>query len=283
MNQFEWARTSRDGLHLHTQSWEPAGLPQAAITLIHGYGEHCGRYRHVAAALTAAGYAIVTGDQRGHGRSGGPRGHTPSYDHLMDDVESLVAEMRRRFPDQPQFLYGHSMGGNLTLNYVLRRRPQLAGVVVTSPWLRLAFAPPAWRVLLGRAVDRFFPAFAQDTGQNFESLSRDPAVGAAWQADPLTHNLMSARLFTSTYAAGQWALAHAGEWTLPLLLMHGDADSLTSAAATREFAAQVPGCTLKLWPGLRHEMHNEPEQQQIFQAIDSWLQARLAVAATVGM
>lgn len=280
MQQTEWLRDAGDGLRLHTQLWAPERAPVAAVTLVHGYGEHCGRYRHVAEALTARGFAIVTGDHRGHGRSPGPRGHTPSYEQLMDDIGLMVRAAAERYPGLPQFIYGHSMGGNFTLNYVLRRRPSLAGVVVTSPWLRLAFAPPSWRVLLARSIDRFYPALIQDTGQNLDGLSRDPQVAAAWQADPLVHSKMSARLFTASYAAGEWALAHAHEWVLPLLLMHGGADPVTSAEASREFAASAPGCVFKVWDGLRHEMHNEPEQAQVIAAIADWLEARVPAPAT---
>ncbi|KPV48748.1 hypothetical protein SE17_36400, partial [Kouleothrix aurantiaca] len=157
MKQFDWARTSADGIRLHLQSCEPDAPPRAAVTLVHGYGEHSGRYRHVAAALADAGFALVTGDHRGHGKSGGARGHTPSYEHILDDIGAMLEAAHARFPGLPQFIYGHSMGGNFTLNYVLRRRPQLAGVVATGPWLRLAFEPPRWQVTLARVMDRVYP------------------------------------------------------------------------------------------------------------------------------
>lgn len=275
MEHQEWQRQSADRLGLYTQSWAPAGAPRAVLTLVHGFGEHSGRYGHVAAALVGAGYALVTGDHRGHGQSQGRRGHTPTYEHLMDDVGSLLGAAAERFPGRPQLIYGHSMGGNLALNYVLRRRPALDGAVVTAPWLRLAFAPPRWKVAIGRAMDRIYPALLQSSGQDFAALSRDGAIGAAYAADPLVHTKISARMFTSLYAAGLWALDHAAEFALPLLLMHGGADTVTSAAATREFGAKVPDCTLKIWDGFFHEIHNEPEQQQIFDAITGWLDARV--------
>ena len=279
MKQFEWARAAGDGTQLHAQCWEPEGPPRAAVTLVHGFGEHCGRYRHVAAALTGAGYAVVTGDHRGHGKSGGLRGHTPSYEALLDDVDGLARAAAERFAGLPQFVYGHSMGGNVTLNYLLRRRPALDGAVVTSPWLRLAFEPPKLQVLLGRAMDRIYPALIQDTGLDTEGLSRDPAVGAAYIADPLVHSKISARMYAALYAAGLWALEHAAELRLPLLLMHGGADPITSAAASQEFAARAPGCTFKRWDGLRHEMHNEPEQADVLAEIVGWLRARTPVPA----
>jgi len=271
MKHSEWRSQSSDRVELYRQSWAPEGDAKAVVTLIHGFGEHSGRYPHVAEALTAKGYALVAGDQRGHGRSQGLRGHTPTYDALLDDIAGLLDEAMRRFPNRPRFLYGHSMGGNLTLNYVLRRRPQLDGVVVTAPWLRLAFEPPRWKVAIGRAMSNIYPALQQDTGQDLEALSRDTMVGQAYAADPLTHSKMSARMFTSVHAAGLWALEHAADFPLPLLLMHGDGDRLTSARASREFAAKAPQCTFKAWDGLYHELHNEPEQQQIFAVIIGWL------------
>ena len=131
--------TSADGLPLVGRCWEPAGEPRAVVCLVHGLGEHSGRYAHVAAALNDAGYAVLACDKRGHGRSGGKRGHTPSYEALMTDIDLLLAQAEQRFPGKPRFLYGHSLGGNEVLNYALRRKPDLAGVVATSPGLRTAF------------------------------------------------------------------------------------------------------------------------------------------------
>jgi alpha-beta hydrolase superfamily lysophospholipase len=277
MKHSEWEWQSSDRVGLYRQCWAPAGDAKAVITLVHGFGEHSGRYRHVAEALTSEGYALVSGDHRGHGRSQGLRGHTPSYEQLMNDIAGLLAEAAQRFPDRPHFIYGHSMGANLTLNYVLRRRPQLDGVVATGPWLRLAFEPPRWKAALGRAMDHIYPALQQDTGLDLEGLSRDAAVGRAYAADPLVHSKMSARMFTSLHAAGLWALEHAAEFPLPLLLMHGGADRITSALASREFAAKAPQCLFKAWDGFYHEIHNEPEQQQIFATITAWLNARVPV------
>jgi alpha-beta hydrolase superfamily lysophospholipase len=171
------------------------------------------------------------------------------------------------------------MGGNLALNYALRRRPDLHGVIATGPWLRAAFDPPAWRVRLGRVVQKVRPALPQPTGLDVAAVSRDPAVVRAYQDDPLNHEKISLRVYFSCLEAGLWALEHAAEFPLPLLLMHGGADRLTSATASREFAARIKdGCTYKEWDGLFHEIHNEPEQQQVFAFMTAWLDARSAAA-----
>ncbi|MER2598245.1 MAG: lysophospholipase [Caldilineales bacterium] len=262
---------SNDGLALAGYLWQPDGTPRAVIALVHGLGEHAGRYRHVAAALNAAGYAVLAFDQRGHGRSAGKRGVIPRYDALMDDIDLLLAQVRQRFPGQHIFLYGHSLGGNEVLNYALRRQPNLAGVVATSPGLRTTTPPPAAQLALGKVMNRIWPAFTMPNGLELAAISRDPAVVRAYEADPLTHDRLSAALGIGLLEAGEWALAHAAEFPVPLLLIHGDADRITAPAASTEFASRAPDSTLKLWPGLYHETHNEPEQAAVLAYTVTWL------------
>ncbi len=148
----------------------------------------------------------------------------------------------------------------------------LAGVVATAPWLRLVKEPPAWKLALARFMDRVWPAYSEPSGLDPRDLARDPEVARAYVSDPLVHDRVSARLYVSMDAAGKWALAHASVFPVPLLLMQGGADRITSNEATREFAAQVPGdCTFKLWGGLKHEIHNEAEQQEVFAFLVAWL------------
>ena len=142
------------------RGWAPQGALKAAIMLVHGHGEHVARYDHVAAALAEKGYAVLGFDLRGHGKSGGPRGHTPSYDALKDDIASFSQQTEQRYAGLPHFLYGHSLSGNLVLNYALRRKPDLHGVIATGPWLKLAFDPPASQVTLGRLMNGIAPGFS---------------------------------------------------------------------------------------------------------------------------
>ena len=272
MQHIEFTQQSPDGIQFYFQGWQPETPPKAVVCLVHGLGEHSGRYAHVAAALNDAGYVLLGFDLRGHGKSGGPRGHTPSYDTLLDDIGRLLDEAAARYPGLPRFLYGQSLGGNLVLNYALRRKPAIAGVVATSPWLRLSSAPPAARMTLGRVMNRLLPAFVQSSGLDPTGLSRDPEVVRAYKVDPLVHDRLSARLGMAAIEAGEWALAHAAEFPLPLLLAHGSADKLTSATASAEFAKKVPGdCTFKLWDGFYHETHNEPEKAEVLSFMIDWL------------
>ncbi|MFZ5855330.1 MAG: alpha/beta hydrolase [Chloroflexota bacterium] len=276
MKTFEWEWTSFDGLKMYAKGWTPEKEPKAVICLIHGLGEHIGRYEHVGAAFAEAGYALLGFDHRGHGHSSGPRGHTPSYDALMDDIASFVQQARERYPGKPCFLYGHSMGGNLVMNYSLRRKPDLDGVIATDPLLKLAFAPPAIKVALGRFMNNIAPGFTQASGLETKALSRDPKVVNAYLNDPLVHDKISARLFLGLLDGGQYAFEHASEFPLPMLLMHGTADRLTSAEATRQFGAAAPKfVTTELWEGWFHEIHNELEKEKILAKMIAWLDAQV--------
>ena len=261
-----------DGLQLFGQSWQPEDQPRAVICLVHGLGEHSGRYVHVADSLIQAGYTLIFFDLRGHGKSEGPRGYTPSYEALMKDISSLLEVANKQFPQLSSFLYGHSLGGNLVLNYILRHQPQLKGVIVTGPWLRLAFEPPRFKIILAQITNYIWPSFSQKNGLDTKVLSRDPEVVHAYENDPLVHDHISSRMFIGIYQSGYWALEHASEFPIPLLLMHGGEDKIISVEASREFANQVTKkCTFKIWNGLYHEIHNEPEKEEVFKFLIDWL------------
>ena len=276
MKHTEFKFETFDELQLFGQSWQPEDRPRAVVCLVHGMGEHSGRYAHVADALTQAGYALFVFDIRGHGKSSGPRGHTPSYEALMKDISSLLEVVNKRFPQLSSFLYGHSLGGNLVLNYVLRRQSHLKGVIATDPWLRLAFEPPRFKIILAQITNYIWPSFSQKNGLDTKVLSRDPEVVHAYENDPLVHDHISARMFISIYQAGQWALEHDSEFSLPLLLMHGGDDKIISVEASKEFANKIPEkCTFKIWDGLYHEIHNEPEKKEVFKFLIDWLDKKV--------
>jgi acylglycerol lipase len=274
MNHFEFGWKARDGLEIYARGWEPEIVSRAVICLVHGLGEHSGRYGHLAEAFEQAGYVTLALDQRGHGKTPGTRGHAPSFEALMDDIGRLIDEGGGRYPGLPRFLYGHSMGGSFVLNFVLRRQPTLAGVIATAPALKPAFKPPVWKVTIGRLLADWWPALSLANGLEVEAITRDPEVIRNYLQDPLVHKRLSARLGIDLLRQGQWALDQAGEFSLPLLLMHGSADRLTSATASHEFAAKAGECcTLKIWEGFFHELHNEPEKDLVLNYVTDWLTA----------
>ena len=183
--------------------WSPAREPKGIIVLIHGLSDHAGRYFHVGSFFAASGYAMILVDLRGHGRSFGKRGHFPSYDRIMDDITLFLAEARRRHPILPLVLYGHSMGGTLVLNYLIRNNPPVAGAVVTSPWLRLNLKPPLYKAILATLVNKGFPSMTRPDGIIPSFLSHDEEVGRKYMADPLVHHRISLRTYLEISHAGE--------------------------------------------------------------------------------
>lgn len=276
MNHFEDHWETNDAVPIYARGWTGDEPPRAVVGLIHGIGEHIGRYAHVGQFLAQAGYACMGFDLRGHGRSGGKRGHTPQYQALLDDIALFLARLQARYPRKSVFLYGHSLGGNLVINFVLRRKPALIGVVTSAPALRLAFEPPPAKVALARLMNRILPAFSQPSGLETAALSRDEKVVQAYINDPLVHDRVSARMFVGFYQSGIWALQNAHALNLPLLIIHGSADRLTSVEASREFAQKAgEKCILKVWQGLYHELHNEPEQGEVLEFVLGWMEQQL--------
>jgi alpha-beta hydrolase superfamily lysophospholipase len=278
LRHFDFTRQASDGLSLYFQGWEPENGPVAAVCLVHGLGEHTGRYAHVAAALTEAGYALLGFDLRGHGRSGGPRGHSPTRGAMFNDVDQLLAEAAARYPELPRFLYGHSMGGGRVLCHALgccsptNGHPDLAGVIATSPSLRTTTPQPGWKMAIGKVTYSLAPAMSMSNGLDRSGLSRDPQVVERYNSDPLVHDRVSARLGIDILRNGECALTRAGQFPVPLLLMHGSADRITSPQASREFAQRNDGkCMLKIWDGLYHEIHNEPESQEVLEYVIRWM------------
>jgi len=286
MRQMEFNLYTDDGLRLRGRYWEPPSTPTGIVCIVHGLGDHGGRYAHVARRLNTAGYTVAAADLRGHGMSEGRRGHTPGLGASMNDISLIVREAGARFPGIPLFLYGHSMGGNLVLNFALRRAaptvgsagsPVLTGVVASAPLLETAFDPPCWKMLFGRTMRPFWPTKSMSNEVRVENLSRDPDVIRAYREDPLVHDRVTLT-FLDIRGAGSWALKHAADLTVPTLVMHGDADRITSSAVSRAFAAAAGGaCTLKLWEGFYHEIHNEPGKEQVFDYLVEWLNEKSAI------
>lgn len=277
MEAVQFTIQAKDGLNLHAKTWPPEQPPKAVVCLVHGLGEHSGRYSHVAQALNHAGYAVLAFDLRGHGRSGGPRGHAPSSEAFLEDIDCLLETASRRYPGAPQFLYGHSLGGALVLYYTLRRKPGVAGVVSTSPGLRSPLVEQKLKVIFAKALAAILPAMTLPTGLEIELLSHDPQVVQVYKNDPLVHDKASLAMASSTIQAIEWTMKHAAEFEPPLLLVHGTEDKLTYPSGSQEFAARVGGrCTLRLWEGLYHETHNEPEKDLVIAEIIQWMDEQLS-------
>lgn len=276
MNHFEW-RWNQEGETFFAQGWNPPQT-KGVVCIVHGFNEHSTRYTHVAERLCEAGYAVLAYDEFGHGRTTGKRGHAPSYDAFLDSVKFLLDEADKRFPGVKKFLWGHSMGGGIVTNYILRRQPNITGAIATGPLFKLGFEPPAFKVLLAKMMVNIYPAFTEKAELDSSAISRDKEEVRKYNADPHNHGKITAGTFLGFFEAGKWALAHASELKIPMLLMHGTADKLTSPGGTKEFAANAPKnlVTLKLWEGFYHELHNEPEpdRTEAIAYIINWLNGK---------
>lgn len=269
MNEYSWK--NEEGFTLYGADW-PVKHPRAVIAMVHGQGEHIGRYKHVAEWYNGHDIAFTGFDMQGYGRSEGKRGHAASMEVLQNDIGLFEAKTRLRYPDTPVFLYGHSFGGALCLQYVLQRDPVFAGLIITSPLIRLAFQAPALKVLVGKLLRRIMPTLTLPTGLAANFISHDPAVVKAYKTDPLVHDKLSTAAGIGILEMGEWLEAYSGVFSIPVLLMHGADDKITSAAATRSFSERVGGeVTYKEWPGLWHEMHNEKAQNRVFQFTLDWM------------
>jgi len=274
MKYSEGYLVSRDGKQLFFCEWRTDNSPKGVVCLVHGLGEHCGRYVHVASKLTDAGYCVIAFDLPGHGKSQGKRGHIRSYKILQQDISMLISEAVKRYQDIPCYLYGHSLGGNLVLNYALGNDSRLAGIISTSPWLKLAFKPKSLMILIGKILEKIWPSFTQSNRLNAEGLSHRTEVAEAYTNDPYVHDKISVRLFNRANVHGLLAIKKASQCKLPILLMHGSADPITSHKASRQFAENAGAvCTYKEWEDLYHELHNESNSEEVIQYIIDWMQA----------
>lgn len=262
--------------YIHAFS-QPEQGAKAVVCIVHGMGEHGGRYRHVADVLRGAGFATYAIDQQGHGRASGKRGHASSVLHLAEDAARMVEQASERHPGLPVFLYGHSMGGNVALSCALRKRPAIAGLILSSPWLRLAFDPPPIKVAIGRAIGAVWPTLTMQTGLKSGALYRNEKLQGDDQRDQLMHTRISAALFFSLRDEGERSIGEAAELYVPLLLFHGTADSVTSYAASSELAGRLgDACTFLPIEGGYHELHNDSGSEQLLEKVADWIQNHAA-------
>ena len=269
----EGTLTSFDGLSIYHQSWLPDGDPKGAIMLVHGLGEHSGRYRHVAARLNAAGYAVHALDHRGHGRSEGKRAFVKSYGEFMADLIQYRAHVEGRHPGMPFVVLGHSMGGNLAMGHVLDHQEGVAGLALSGAALKPGddFSPTQIKIF--SVIAKIAPGF-KPQGLSAESISRDPAVVAAYQADPLVYQgKIPAGLGAALFAAMDRFPGRYPSLRLPVLVMHGTEDQLTNIEGSRELEQLATNATVTAhyYDGLYHEIFNEPEQEQVLDDLVGWL------------
>lgn len=261
--------TTASGHERFQRHWK-AAEPRAALLLVHGIAEHSGRYEHVGEAFAAAGIDTLSFDLRGHGESGGRRGHVDSFDEFLDDVADLLEQ--RRDLGVPVVLLGHSLGGLIASTAVVRGRATPDLLVLSAPALDADV--PGWQKVVASAAGRFLPTLSIANSFDGSRLSRDDAVGTAYRDDPLRTKVASARLGSSVFGAMTATSAALDAITMPTYVLHGTDDRLVPVAATAGFES-LPNATRVVYDGLRHECLNEPERAEVIAAIVAWLDEQL--------
>jgi alpha-beta hydrolase superfamily lysophospholipase len=246
------------------------------LLFVHGYAEHSGRYESAGAWFAARGCAVHAYDQRGHGRSPGARGHVRRFGDFLDDLDSFAARVRAEHPGLPLFAVGHSMGGLVLASWLTERAPSLHGAVTSGAALALAGVPSGSRRRALRILRRVAPRLALRRPIGTDLLSRDPEVGRAYLEDPLVFQRMTVSLAAEIFDAAQRVLPQAHAVRVPLLLLHGADDRLCLPQGSRSFFEGLitAGSDLRLYPGLRHEIFNEPEREQVFGDLLDWARKR---------
>ncbi|QFU77681.1 alpha/beta hydrolase [Halioglobus maricola] len=265
------------GHSIYYQYWTPEDPPKAVVLLVHGAGEHSNRYRHVAELLTGKGFAVAALDHIGHGQSDGEYGHMEKFQHYLDTLEIFRRQVSWDFDKVPMFLLGHSMGGLISALYLLEYQDEFLGAALSGPAIKTDIEPGKGQLLSIKLLSKTTPSLGV-LQLDSEGVSRDPAVVAAYNDDPLVHHgKMSARFVSELFNGMNTIQAEAHKITLPLLLMHGEADSMTSAEGSKHLNGKVRSedKTLKLYPKLYHEIFNEPEQDEVLGDLLAWLEQRL--------
>jgi alpha-beta hydrolase superfamily lysophospholipase len=260
-----------DKIQLFVKCWLPHDSIKGVIVLIHDLGDHINRYNHWARRFNNSGWAVVGMDLRGHGYSEGKRG-CGSYQACLSDIHSLLHFVRKRFGDVPLVLYGHSFGGNLALAYEITRQPDISRLIVSSPWLKLSKEPSNNTLFLLKLFSKFFPSLSMGSGFHSQFISRDTSVCDEYRKDRLVHKKVSINLFLQIREWASIILKNKHKVNVPLLLIHGKNDQITSWKGSYGFARSTSESThYKIWNDGYHELHNDVCRDEVYNYISFWL------------
>ncbi|WP_040482355.1 alpha/beta hydrolase [Luminiphilus syltensis] len=259
------------------RQWLPAHTPVATLLLLHGLGEHSGRYQALGERFAQRGIAVFALDHRGHGQSPGPRVNVRHFDDYLPDARALRRVINNQYPELPCFLLGHSMGGLMAARLLLEDQSDYQGVMYSGPAFAAAEPPSPLLMGIARSLAKVFPGTGL-MALDASGVSRDPDVVAAYEADPLVHHgKITAGLGVALFDAMDRVMAGAADLTLPTLIMHGGADTLATPGGSRDFFDRLSSAdkTLDILPGLYHEIFNEPEGPSVIDQYIDWVMARL--------
>lgn len=266
-----------DGLTLKGKKAVTTDEPKAILCIVHGFGEHQERYTHIIDAMNSESIAVFTFDLRGHGKSEGKRGHAKKYSYLIEDVEELLMHARREFNEAPIILMGHSFGGHIVANFLLKKiTSEVTAAIISSPWLKLAFEPPAFKVKLAKIMAGIYSGYSDKSELDATRLSRIPEVVETYSNDPMVLKTITAGLFTSVLTGCDWIIENAPKLKIPTLLYHGTADEIINIEGTEQFAKNAGKLAefIKL-EGVYHEPHNDLGQEKVIKMILEWIERNI--------
>ena len=275
MSRFE-TKNSSDSTILRGQVWE-AETPKAVMSLVHGFGEHSGRYADMSTYLNSKDISVVTLDLRGHGKSDGRRGYCPDYSQLLGDVDALLAKSREVYPDLPHMLYGHSMGGGIVLNHQLKSGGAgISAVIASAPFIKPAETVSKPQRTIVRFLGKVAPKMTLGNKIDGSKISRIPAEQETYLSDPLNHGNLGVGLAIGMVEGGEWIMENAANWKPPLLIVHAREDQLTDFSASEAFAAKAPNCTFKAYEDCEHEIHNDCHRDNVYKAASDFIESHLS-------
>lgn len=254
------------------QCWIPETKPLAVIALVHGLGEHSGRYgTHFSKHFTDRGIAIFSFDLPGHGKTAGLRGHIKSENLINKCIDLLLHKCTHEVPGCPIILYGHSLGGNFVLWYAINHSKGFRSIIVSSPAIKTYEPVPPLKYFLAKVMNKVYPSLLLNNGLKQDFLSHDNQVVKAYHDDPMVHPHVSARLGLISLDMGKYILDNADRIEYPVLLMVGENEKIVDLHAILDVSKRIRNVTFKIWPGLYHEIHNEPQKQEVLDFIAEWI------------
>lgn len=256
------------------QYWQPE-ISKGVVVLLHGMGGHSSRYDVIVDELVENNFTVISYDNFGHGKTSGKRGHNPSFEALLTVIEEVIKEAEQLEANKPVFLYGHSMGGNLVVNYVLRKNHNLAGVVATSPFLELAFEPPVWKMKLGKFLQKVAPSITLGNELDLNHISREKNAIKIYENDSLVHNRISPNYSLTIIETGTWAIENAIKLSTPMFVLHGTNDKIIDYRGSVKFTKNTDLAALKLFEGGYHELHNDSCKKEFMLEITNWLNSQI--------
>ncbi|MCG8307125.1 MAG: lysophospholipase [Cytophagales bacterium] len=254
-------------------SWQSGAQPKAVLFIVHGLGEHLGRYEETAEVFVENDLAVFAFDHRGHGRSKGKKGHARSVGQIIEDTEYALMKCRSIFLEVPIFIYGHSMGGQIAASFLKKvKSKEISGAIISSAWFKLVNPPPAWQIKLTNGIKRVVPNLTLSNGLDPGHISTVPEEVELYRKDSLVHDRISFAMFRALYRNGLKLLSEKKKANVPVLVCHGDKDKITSCQGSKRYAKNLGGqASFKIWPGSRHEPHHDKDKEEVIRFYVKWI------------